>query len=99
MISDVRPSSLYQLLVLEVLAQGHGSLCNLGGGKEIYIYIYPKILLAKDTLMKQKCPHLPPRLSPSDGPDLEDVAVRSAALVRVPRNLQEEFRVLRQLGD
>lgn len=50
--------------------------------------------------MKQKHPpsHLFSRLSPSDGPDLEDVAVRSAALVRVPRNLQEDFRVLRQLG-
>lgn len=35
------------------------------------------------------------RLSPADGPDLDDVALRTAALVRVPRELQEDFRVLR----
>lgn len=34
-------------------------------------------------------------LSPKDGPDLENVAQRSAALVRVPRELQADFRVLR----
>lgn len=34
-------------------------------------------------------------LSPADGPDLENVAQRSAALVRVPRELQADFRVLR----
>ena len=39
-----------------------------------------------------------PRLSPKDGPDLENVAQRSAALVRVPRELQADFRVLRCLG-
>lgn len=39
-----------------------------------------------------------PRLSPSDGPDLEAVAERSAALVRVPRELQADFRVLRWPG-
>ena len=39
------------------------------------------------------------RLSPADGADLEDVAARTAALVRVPRELQEDFRVLRCHGE